>query len=138
MVVSGAYRAYLIRSNVQPLVRAYGQWVNEQIIPIVNGFEKRADALQDETYRQLSDQVNWQGHMGDDYEICEQAHGTALSFYATLQSLHQAILNLFTVGLFHLIEQQLADIAHYGAMEKIVVEADLANQSGLLIFKARK
>jgi hypothetical protein len=46
MAVSEAYLAYLIRSNVQPFVRAHGQWVNEQIVPIVNDFERRAKAVQ--------------------------------------------------------------------------------------------
>lgn len=57
MAVSGSHLAWLISTNAQPLVRAYGQWVNEHIIPIANDFEQQANAIQNETYARLSDVV---------------------------------------------------------------------------------
>jgi hypothetical protein len=42
-------------------------------------------------------------------------------------SLYQATLNLFSAGMFHLIEQQLADITHDGAMETAAPDTQLTN-----------
>jgi hypothetical protein len=117
MAVSGSYLAWRARWSAQPFVRAYGQWVHEHIVPIVNDFEKRAHAVEEETYERLSAKVNPETYAGDGSEFYESAFNAGLSFYETMASLYQATLNLFSAGLFHLIEQQLADLTHDGAME---------------------
>jgi hypothetical protein len=124
-MVSGAYLAWRARWNAQPLVRAYGQWVNEHIIPIVGNFQKQADAIQQETYERLSSEIDPETYSGDGSELYEEAFNAGLSFYETMVSLYQATLNRFSAGLFHLIEQQLADLTHDASMETAVANTQL-------------
>jgi hypothetical protein len=127
MAVSGSYLASRTRLNTQPFVRAYGQWVHEHIIPIVNDFENQARAVEQDTYDQLSAEVHWETYGGDDGDICERAFNTSLSFYETMVSLYQGTLNLFSAGLFHLIEQQLAALTHDGAIGVPARDTQLKN-----------
>lgn len=127
MAVLGSYLAWRVRCKVHPFVRAYGQWVNEHIIPIVDGFQRQAEAIEQETYERLSAQVNPETYAGDGSEFYEQAFDAGLSFYETMVSLYQATLNLFSAGLFHLIEQQLADLTHDAAMETAAPSTQLIN-----------
>ena len=53
--------------------------------------------------------------VGDEYSVdgseeAEAAHDIGLSFYEDISKMYQATLNLFSAGLFHVIEQQLADL----------------------------
>ena len=127
LAVAGSYIAWRLRWSAQPFVRAYGQWVNEYIIPIADGFNARAEAFQQETYDRLSSEAPFdpETYSGDGSEFAEQAFDAGLSFYQTLSGLYQANLNLLTAGLFHLIEQQLANITHDGAIEIAVADTQL-------------
>lgn len=91
----------------------------------MNEFDKQAHAIEEDTYERLSAQVN--PETGDASELYEQAFDAGLSFYETMVSLYQATLNLFSAGLFHLIEQQLADLTHDGAMDIAAADTQLAN-----------
>jgi hypothetical protein len=125
MTVCGSYLAWRARWKAQPLVRTYCQWVNEHIIPIAANFENQADAIEQETYEQLSALVDPETYGGDGSELHEQAFNTSLSLYETMVALYQATLNLFSAGLFHLIEQQLADLTHDASMETAVADTKL-------------
>jgi hypothetical protein len=68
--------------------------------------------------------------VGDDYpgdgsDEAEAAHDIGLSFYEDISKMYQATLNLFSAGLFHVMEQQLADLTRDGAMEKEVSDTKL-------------
>lgn len=126
MAVAGSYLSYRVRWSAQPFIRAYGQWVNEYIIPIVNDFESRARAVEQETYDRLSAGFNPETYSGDGSEFYEDAFNAGVSFYETLSSLYQANLNLLSAGLFHLIEQQLANLTHDASMETAVGDTNLA------------
>ena len=127
MAVTGGYLARRVSWQAQAFVRAYGQWVNEHIIPIAEDFDQRAEQIQEETYERLSARVNPETYSGDGSEFHESAFNAGLSFYETMSALHQATLNLFTAGLFHLIEQQLTDLTHDGAIEITVSDTKLSN-----------
>lgn len=47
--------------------------------------------------------------------LAEAADDKGLVYYETMTGLRQSVLNLFAVGLFHLIEQELADLCRDGA-----------------------
>ena len=47
--------------------------------------------------------------------LAERAHDKGLVFYETMYGLRQSVLNLFAVGLFHRLEQELADLCRDGA-----------------------
>ena len=73
--------------------------------------------MEQETYDRLSAEVNWEAYGADDADICERAFDASLSFYETMAALYQGTLNLFSAGLSHLIEQQLAALTHDGAID---------------------
>ena len=117
MAVEGMYISWRIRQMVLPFVRVYGQWVDEHIIPLESKLEKMADAVQQQVYDELMSQPCGEDYSGDGSEEAETAHDRGLSFYEDISKMYQATLNLFTAGLFHVIEQQLADLTRDGAME---------------------
>jgi len=124
MAVNGAYLAMRARWSAQPFVRTYCYWVNEHIIPIQRKFDEQANAVGQETYERLCADAHPES---DGSEFAESALDAGVSFYQTLVSLYQATMNLFAAGLFHLIEQQLANLTRDGAMETAVLDTQLAN-----------
>jgi hypothetical protein len=127
MAVDGGYLAMRAQWSARPFVKAYGQWVNEHIISIATDFDERAGGIQEQTYARLSAQADPETYAGDGSEFHERAFDASLSFYETMVSLYQATVNLFTAGLFHLIEQQLADLTHDGAMDAAAPDTQLTN-----------
>jgi hypothetical protein len=115
MAVTGSYMAWRVKVSPLPLVSAYGAVVFHDLMPTFDNIEQRAQRVAEEEYERLGAvpaDDNWDGDMG---ALAEAAEDEALSFYETFSSMKQSILNLFAVGLFHLLEQQLADLCHDGA-----------------------
>ncbi len=125
MAVQGSYIAWRVRQTVLPFVRVYGQWVEERIIPLAEQLTKMADAVERETYDQLMSQPAGDDYTGDGSEEAEYAFDVGLSFYENICDMYQATLNLFTTGLFHVTEQQLADLTRDAAIEGEVSETKL-------------
>lgn len=111
---------------VLPFVRVYGQWVEERIIPLSEQLEKTAETVELEAYGDLMSQpVNPEEYYGDGSEEAETAHDIGLSFYEDISKMYQATLNLFSAGLFHVVEQQLADLTRDGAIEEKASDTQL-------------
>jgi len=114
MAVTGHYLAWQIRSLVE-YVRAFGECVLHDVMPAFGNLEKRAEEVANSEYERLGSEPV--GEYGDDdmASAAEAAHEKGLAFYETLVALRQTTLNLFTAGLFHLLEQELADFCYDGA-----------------------
>jgi hypothetical protein len=125
MAVGGLYIAYRIRQMVLPFVRVYGQWVEERIIPLSEQLEKMANTVEQEAYDNLMSQPADDDCAGDGSDEAETAHDIGLSFYEDISRMYQATLNLFSAGLFHVMEQQLADLTRDGAIQKEVSDTKL-------------
>ena len=125
MAVGGLYISWRIRQMVLPFVRIYGQWVEEHIIPMSDQLEKMANVVEQEAYDNLMSQPVGDDYSGDGSDEAEAAHDTGLSFYEDISKMYQATLNLFSAGLFHVMEQQLADLTRDGAIEKEVSDTKL-------------
>jgi hypothetical protein len=125
MAVGGLYIAHRIRRMVLPFVRVYGQWVEERIIPMSEQLQKMAEAVEQEAYDEMLSQPVGDEYTGDGSEEAEAAHDIGLSFYEDISKMYQATLNLFSAGLFHVVEQQLADLTRDGAIEKKASETQL-------------
>lgn len=125
MAVGGLYIAYRIRRMVLPFVRVYGQWVEERIIPLSEQLQKMAETVEQETYDDLMSQPVGDEYSGDGSDEAEAAHDIGLSFYEDISKMYQATLNLFSAGLFHVMEQQLADLTRDGAIQKQVSDSRL-------------
>jgi len=125
MAVGGLYISWRIRQMVLPFVRVYGQWVDEHIIPLGDQLEKMADAVEQQVYDELMSQPCGEDYSGDGSEEAETAHDRGLSFYEDISKMHQATLNLFAAGLFHVAEQHLGDLTRDGAIELEVSDTKL-------------
>jgi hypothetical protein len=110
VAVQGAYIAWRIRRAVLPFVRVYGQWVEERIIPVASQLTAMADAVEQQAYNELMSRPVGEDYSGDGSEEAEYAFNAGLSFYDNITAMYQGTLNLFSAGLFHLVEQQLADL----------------------------
>lgn len=102
---------------VLPFVRVYGQWVGQHIIPLSDQLEKMANTVEQEAYDNLMSQPISHEYSGDGSDEAEAAHDMGLSFYEDISKMYQATLNLFSAGLFHVMEQQLADLTRDAAIE---------------------
>jgi hypothetical protein len=103
---------------VLPFIRVYGQWVEEHIIPMSDQLEKMANTVEQEAYDKIMSQPAGDDYMGDGSDEAEAAHDIGLSFYEDITKMYQATLNLFSAGLFHVTEQQLADLTRDAAIEE--------------------
>jgi hypothetical protein len=117
MAVGGWYIAWRIRRGALPFVRVYGQWVEERIIPLASQLTAMADAVENKAYDELMSQPVGENYYGDGSEEAEHAFDVGLSFYEDITAMYQGTLNLFAAGLFHVIEQRLADITRDGAFD---------------------
>jgi hypothetical protein len=120
MSVGGLYISWRIRQMVLPFVRVYGQWVEEHIIPMSEQLQTMADKVEAEAYEELLSAPVGDDYMGDGSEEAQEANDIGLSFYENVSSMYQTTLNLFSAGLFHVVEQQLADITRDGGIRKPV------------------
>ncbi|HLX00326.1 MAG TPA: hypothetical protein VKR82_16925 [Candidatus Acidoferrales bacterium] len=110
MAVEGLYMVWRMRLSPIPYVRAYGDFVLRDALLAFSEMEKRADAVVNAEYERLSSQSVGEDWDGDMSVFAEAAECKGQAFYETMYSLRQMTLNLFTAGLFHLIEQQLANL----------------------------
>jgi hypothetical protein len=117
MAVQGGYIAWRIRQASLPFVRVYGQWVEEQIVPLSSQFKAMADAVEQQAYEGYISRAVGEDYSGDGSEAAELAFDVGLTFYQNLTDMYQGTLNLFAAGLFHVIEQRLADLTRDGAID---------------------
>ena len=79
--------------------------------------EKKADEVADAAFQRYGDEPAGPDFDGDMSVFAERAEQKGQAFYETMYPLRQAALNLFTAGLFHLLEQQLASLCHDAAFD---------------------
>ena len=127
MAVQGSYIARRMRMGVLPFDRVYGQWVDAHIIPLASQLTVMADAVEKQAYDELMSQPVGEDYSGDGSEEAERAFDMGLSFYENISDMYQGTLNLFAAGLFHLIEQQLADLTRDGAFDIEASDTKLQN-----------
>ncbi len=76
-----------------------------------------AETVQEQAYEELMSRVVGEDYTGDTSEEAEDAFNVGLTFFENLTDMYQGTLNLFAAGLFHVIEQRLADLTRDGAIE---------------------
>lgn len=115
MSVSGLYMDDRVRNSVIPYVKAFGRYVMEDAVPVFANLADRADAIADFEFKRLGEQPVGEDWDGDMSIAAEAAEDKGQVFYDTMIAIRQTSLNLFAAGLFHLLEQQLADLCRDGA-----------------------
>lgn len=117
MPVTGLYINHRVRDSIIPYVKAYRNCVLRDVVPVFANLSDRANAIADAEFRRLGQIPAGEDCDGDMSLAADAAHGKGQVFYDTMDSVRQATLNLFTAGLFHLLEQQLADLCCDGAFD---------------------
>ena len=115
MAVTGGYMAMRIRNFPLPYARAYADYILHEVIPTFNDIQSRADKVSDDEFARLGSEPADDDSYVDMGSLAEEAEDKGVAFYLTMSALRQSVLNLFCVGLFHLLEQQIADLCHDGA-----------------------
>lgn len=113
MPVGAHYIAGRVSRAPLCLVKAYVRWVLDDVLPTFSTLSARARAFADAEFDRLSRQLD--PDEDDGSVAADQAEGAGQTFFNTLFAIRQGSLNLFAVGLFHLLEQQLADLCRDGA-----------------------
>lgn len=105
--MTGHHLAWRVRGALLPTVEAYGPTLLKDILPAFSNLEKRADEVAEKEFERLGALPAGEDCDGDMADAAEAAQDEGLTFYETMLAMRQATLNLFSVGLFHLVEQQL-------------------------------
>ncbi len=115
MAVTGSYMAWRVRASAVPYVTSYGDGVLNTLLPAFGDLEARANEIADGEFGRLGSEPAGEECDGDMGAAAEAAEEKGHAFYRTMATLRQTTLNLFAAGLFHLLEQQLANLCHDGA-----------------------
>ena len=110
MAVTGRYLANRVRHSVATYVRSYVTIVQKDVLPVFSNLNERATKIRDDEYKRLCELPAPDDFDGDLSQIAEQSHEAGLAFYKTMTDLRQATITLYTVGLFHSLEQHLREI----------------------------
>jgi hypothetical protein len=117
MPVTGLYMARRVRHSTVPYVSTYGQCVLQNVLPAFADLPEKASKIADAEFEHLGSQPATDDCDGMS-EPAEAAQEKGQAFYSTMLALRQTTLNLFAAGLFHLVEQQLADLCHDATFHK--------------------
>lgn len=117
MPVTGLYMAHRVRHRAIPYLKAFGQYVTENVEPVFANLAEKANAIAALEFKLLGEQPAGEDCDGGISVAAETAQDKGHVFYDTMVSIRQTSLNLFAAGLFHLLEQQLAYLCRDGAFE---------------------
>lgn len=115
MAVSGSYMIWRVRDGALQRIPAYGECILSDVMPTFSNLEERANKVAEDEFERLGSLPAGEDWDGDMASLAEDAHDKGLIFYTTMTGIRQSFLNLFSAGLFHLIEQELADLCTDGA-----------------------
>lgn len=119
MPVTGLYMAHRVHHGAIPYLKAFGQYVTDYVEPVFANLAGRANAIAALEFKRLGEQNAGEDCDGDLSVAAETAQDKGQVFYDTMVSIRQTSLNLSAAGLFHLLEQQLADLCRDGAFETL-------------------
>jgi len=110
--MTGGYLAAQIRQwRIRPII-AFREYIFRDVVPQFSRLNERADQIGNEYYENAANQPAGEDCDGDLSGFAEDAQDYALSWYEMMRSLRQTMLNLLAAGLFHLTEQQLAQLGN--------------------------
>jgi hypothetical protein len=110
--MTGGYLASQIRQwRIRPII-AFREYIFRDVVPQFGRLNERADQIGNEYFETAINQPAGEDCDGDLSGFAEDAHDHALSWYEMMRSLRQTMLNLLAAGLFHLTEQQLAQLGN--------------------------
>ena len=115
MAVTGLYIARRIHHGLKEYVTVYASLVNSDVLPIFSNLNVRASQARDDEYERLALLPAPYDFDGDMSNIAAQAEEKGIVYYTTMTALRQTTLTLHAIGLFHILEQHLAELCHDGS-----------------------
>lgn len=110
MAVPGRYLARRFRRGAATYLAAYVETVQKEVLPTFSNLNERAKQIADDEFTRLGAEPASDDCGGDLGSLAEVAQEKGEVFYNTMDALRRTSLTLYTVGLFHLLEQQLCDL----------------------------
>jgi hypothetical protein len=102
--------AVQINGLALPRVRAYVSFVQEEALSGFEDLHEKSDRIAEDQYTYLVSRSSVGG--GDQADAAEMAFDKGLDFFNIMAELRQASLNIYSAGLFHLLEHQLDFLCH--------------------------
>lgn len=112
MPATGQYIARRFRRGVAPQLATYVTTVQSELLPLFANISARADQIAKDEFERLQASPAGEVDEGDIGSLAEMAQEKGEMFFNALDMLHKTSLTLYTIGLFHLLEQQLAAVCH--------------------------
>jgi hypothetical protein len=104
--MTGTYVARDIRMRIMPPVEAYNEDLFRNVLKAFDNLDERANEKGNEFYN---------NYPADEYtdpaDVADWAHDHSYSWWDTMNSLRQSMVNLMAAGLYHLVEQQLGALS---------------------------
>jgi hypothetical protein len=110
MAVTGHYMAWQVRTSAVHNTSAFVECILRDLLPAFGDIEKKSEAAADAGFKRLGSRPAGEDCDGDMSSLAETATEKGIAFYETMTAIRQATLNLYAVGLFHLLEQCLAHL----------------------------
>lgn len=117
MATTGDYVAWRVRVSAIPYLGAYGECILRDVVGAFGDLERRAEEVANAAFERYGAQPAGEDFDGDMGAFAERAHNEGITFYEKMFAIRQSTLNLFAVGVFHLVEQQVADLCRDGAFD---------------------
>lgn len=125
MFVNEQYFAWQLKPLCSPIT-AFREYVFRDVLPNFSNINERAEAMRVEYFIRVRTRTAHDESIHS-VDIAEEAAEHAYGWYSMMSSLGQSMRNLLAVGLFHLVEQQLATVSSDGVFRKKTLK-----NSGLL------
>lgn len=108
--MNGSYVASEVVRLSRPII-AFREYVFRDILPAFGNIDERANQVADEYFNLIGSQPVGEYGEIDMADVAEEANSRSYDWWEMMTSLRQSMLNLIAAGLFHLVEQQLANLS---------------------------
>lgn len=110
MPVTGRYIARRFRRGAATYIAAYVTAVKNEILPVFGELSTKATQVSEKEFQRLNSHAAPSYLEADLSSLAEAAAETGQLYFNTMSALRRTSLTLYSVGLFHLLEQLLADL----------------------------
>ena len=105
------YWADYIKYSYVHSVSLYVEVLTDSLLPTFDNLSKEADEFANSEAQRLGRSFN--PDYGDPEDVLERAYESSIDWYINMSGVKQSLVNLYSVCLRHMFEQQLFDFAHY-------------------------
>lgn len=112
--MTGAYVATDIRVRIMPPVEAYNEDLFRDVLKAFDNLDERAHEKGNEFYNNYP-----ANEYTDPADVADWARDHSYSWWDTMNSLRQSMVNLLAAGLYHLVEQQLGALSLDRGYERV-------------------